>query len=269
MSRIARIVNFVFLLALLMLFCLNRGHDMRLAIVGSDVSALVLALKLVTDHEVVVIEQEAEIGMPVHHPGRVLDLDVLAKYIPLQHHEILQLQKNQTEFGCRWEWVVKLLTVECSRRDVRFMTRSRITSMTRKNGAFRLEFNNFRKGSFVEVDAIVDMNMVQGSGPGQRTHQLDVTGLVPWGKPETTLAQGILVPTVYLDGVDVHGADFVVSRADHQTELWWYQEPDWAPPHGVLERMQGHLPLNPRLVSFDGCVLLAERVHSGLKLEHI
>ena len=242
---------------------------MRVAIIGSDVPALVLALRLSSTHTVTVIEQEAEIGMPVHHPGRILDLNVLTTYIPKKHHGILQLHDNGGEFGCRWEWVVKLLTIECATHGVRFETRSRVTSMTEQSGIHRLEFNHLRKEMHIDVDVVIDMNIVQDVGPGRRTHCLNADGLLAWGKPELAQAKGILIPSNHLDLVSVSEPAFIIPRADHQTEIWWYGTSNETSTHGVLERMHGYLPLNGRLVSFDGCVILAERVLSGLEVEHI
>lgn len=261
--------NFAYLRARSRRCCSIQGDRVRVAVIGSDVPALVLALKLVKDHTVTVVEQEAEIGMPVHHPGRVFDLDLLSQYIPSSHHTILQLQQNDVEYGCRWEWVIKLLTIECSTQGVNFETRSRITSMVNGDSGTRLNFNHSQTKDWLEVDAVVDMNIVQDLGPGKRTHSLNHENLVAWGRPETAAAQGVLVPTAHLEELSPPDPAFVVGRADAQTEIWWYGTAEWEPAKGVLERMTGRLPLNPRLVSFDGCVLLAERVHKGMEVTHI
>ena len=50
---------------------------MDIVLIGGSIEALLLSIELVNEHNVSIVELEAEIGLPVHHPGRIVDLKLL------------------------------------------------------------------------------------------------------------------------------------------------------------------------------------------------
>ena len=80
---------------------------MNIVLVGGTLEALLLSAELIKDHDVSIIEIEAEIGLPVHHPGRVIDRSLLDQYMDSEQQSFLKLKTNEQGWGCRWEWIVK------------------------------------------------------------------------------------------------------------------------------------------------------------------
>ena len=76
--------------------------SLRIALIGGTIEALILAHHLLEKNDVVIIEMEAELGLPVHHPGRVIDQNLLDTYFTSQQQTFLALQSNPDGWGCRW-----------------------------------------------------------------------------------------------------------------------------------------------------------------------
>ena len=45
----------------------------RVVLIGGSIEALLLSIELSSQHDITIIELEAEIGLPVQHPGRIMD----------------------------------------------------------------------------------------------------------------------------------------------------------------------------------------------------
>ena len=64
---------------------------LRIALIGGTIEALVLAHHLVEKNDVIIIEMEAELGLPVNHPGRVVDQNLLDTYFTSEQQTFLSL----------------------------------------------------------------------------------------------------------------------------------------------------------------------------------
>ena len=80
---------------------------MDIVLIGGSIEALLLSIELVNKHNISIVELEAEIGLPAHHPGRIVDLKSLDGFFTDQQQSFLELKENQDGWGCRWEWVMK------------------------------------------------------------------------------------------------------------------------------------------------------------------
>jgi len=242
---------------------LCRGDDVNIALIGSNVASMLLAHQLADDHSVVLLEQEAEVGMPVRHPGCVVDIDLLSRYIPATHQHVLQLQHNPSvdAYGCRWEWVSKLLMIELTKLGVRVHTRTRIRDASRLEKGIRLALVSSLGNEMLHVDAVVDMRYGT-EGPGTLQHMLDERYITAWQRPPMANAVGMVVLSDDLDAPPL--ATLIMHRADGTSEAWWKHTPSWIPKHGALERMNGQLPDDVSLWSFDGSHKLACLVRNNV-----
>ena len=50
---------------------------MNIVLIGGSVEAMVMAQSLIDEHNVFLIELEAEFGLPALHPGRIVDPNLL------------------------------------------------------------------------------------------------------------------------------------------------------------------------------------------------
>ena len=89
---------------------------MNVILIGGTIEALVLAHHLQAEHHVIIIELEAELGLPVMHPGRVVNPELLNEYMTDEQQNFLLLSENEQGWGCRWDWVLKHLAANISRK---------------------------------------------------------------------------------------------------------------------------------------------------------
>ena len=45
----------------------------HVVLIGGSIEALLLSIELSSQHNVTIVELEAEIGLPVQHPGRIIN----------------------------------------------------------------------------------------------------------------------------------------------------------------------------------------------------
>ena len=72
---------------------------MDVVLIGGSIEALLLSLELVSDHNVSIVELEAEIGLPVQHPGRIIDRASIANLFTDEQQSFLELKENEDGWG--------------------------------------------------------------------------------------------------------------------------------------------------------------------------
>lgn len=227
---------------------------MNVVLIGGTVEALVFAHHLQEHHQVYLIELEAELGLPVMHPGRVINLNLLNEYMTEEQQSFLLLSENQQGWGCRWDWVLKHLAANISRQGVMCMTRTRVLSCTKNGKQYVLELSSSERDfpTHLIADRVVLMSPLQTSGPGLRHHCLDphqpeifpVNDGIEW-KGGTVLTE---------EASNAPPTDLHLQRGDGMTELWWKGEMTWEPPRGFFENSWAVLSTDPDELSFDGVV---------------
>ena len=211
---------------------------MKFVLIGGTVEALLLSLKLSTDHEVFIVEMEAEIGLPARHPGRVIDVQKLSNFFSTESIDFLSLQHNEHGWGCRWEWVSKHLAAKAARNNVTFLTRTRILSHqhTGEHHLLHLSHNERDFPHHLEVDHVVSMSKNALIGPGQRRHTIDLNDIQHYPFPPSRSWFGGTLPTSSLP-TSIE-ADLVLSRSDGLTECWWSKSPTWHPQVDTLKHVR-------------------------------
>ena len=227
---------------------------MNVALIGGTVEALLLALELSTTHRVYIIELEAEIGLPVRHPGRFLDLPLIQNYFSDEHMAFLSPQMNRDGWGCRWEWISKHLAAKAARENITFLTRTRILShhLHQQTHLLKLSTNERAFPPELEVQHVVLMSPNALQGPGKLQHNCQKDTLQIYPSPPSTHWYGGTLPTSSLPSDAT--ADLLLSRGDGLTECWWPTSPTWQPESGFIETCEVELPINPDDISFDAAV---------------
>ena len=223
---------------------------MRVVLVGGSIEALLLSIELSSQHDVSIIELEAEIGLPVQHPGRILNPSELQPYLTTDQISFLELKENEDGWGCRWDWVMKHFAAVAARQNVSFFTRTRIQSCTEHDNTYVLELTSSERTTptHMVADRVVLMPGQTGS-PGGRAHHLAPSRPPEFPSPETTEWFGGTVLTGDVDGTT--GADLKLARGDGMTELWWSTSSSWVPQRGYLEQCRVHLPSMKSELSLD------------------
>lgn len=227
---------------------------MNVILIGGTIEALVLAHHLQSEHHVIIIELEAELGLPVMHPGRVVDPELLHTYMTDEQQNFLLLSENEQGWGCRWDWVLKHLAANISRKGVQCFTRTRILSCSKENEEYILELSSTERHlpTHLTADRVIVMSPPQTSGPGLRQHCLEPSQPEQFPGNDGVGWKGVTVLTE--DAKEAPYTDLRLNRGDGMTELWWKEEITWEPPRGFFESTSVVLSANPDELSFDGVV---------------
>ena len=227
---------------------------MDIVLIGGTIESLLVANHYCKDHDVCIIEQEAELGLPSMHPGRILDIDLFKSYFSEEQLGFLALHANDDGWGCRWEWVLKHLAANVARQGVQFFTRTRVLSSNQQNEKILLELNSSERSTPMELmaDRVVLFSDPLTGGPGGRTHHFHPFQPEMFHFLSTTTWFG---GTVLSSDVDAStSAELVIKRADGMTELWWKNSPSWKPSRGFIEQCTSLLPEDLHHLSFDSVV---------------
>lgn len=253
MNQIALIANFAYPHAQCLLSIYVRCDNVHLVLIGTSLDALLLADRLASDHTITMIEIEAEIGMPVHHPGRFLDKTQCSAYFTEQQQEFFALKQNPDGWGCRWEWVLKFLSHRVAAKGVTCLIRTRVldASSDESGHVLHLSENERNQPSTLMADLVIDCSTNEKT-PGLRKHNLEAANILPYTYGELALWHGMIV--LQSDLHEPSGAVLTLGRADGLTELWWNHEPEWTPTNGALEQCETYLPSSERELSFDAAV---------------
>lgn len=222
----------------------------RVVLIGGSIEALLLSIELSSQHDVTIIELEAEIGLPVQHPGRILDPLKLQHYLTDDQISFLELKENNDGWGCRWDWVMKHFAAVAARQQVSFFTRTRIQSCTEHDNTYVLELTSSERTTptHMVADRVVLMTGQSGA-PGGRVHHLSPSRPSEFPSPELTEWFGGTVLSEDADATT--GADLMLARGDGMTELWWSTSSSWMPQRGYLEQCRVNLPSKKSELSLD------------------
>jgi hypothetical protein len=233
---------------------------MKYVVLGSTLEGLLLSLELAKlQHEVVLIDIEAEIGMPIQHPSRIINPDLLDVYFSKSEQRFLSLHDNVDGWGCRWEWVMKFLAHQVARHGVQCLTRTRVLGSETENQqiALLLSTHERHQPEKLVADAVINMPQQNPETPGRHQHVLESLHTVWFPSTPCSLWHGrtfLTNPPPQFTQPPV----FQLRRNDGLIEVWWKLRPDEPSTGTVIERCEVHLPTNAQDVSFDAAV---KRVH--------
>jgi len=249
----ARIVRCAFHHALSSLSRYRRVIDLRVALVGSNLDTVLLALMLRHRHDIIIIEQEAEMGLPAMHPGRILDPIQLEEWLSPAQIKFLSLREGLHGFGCRWEWMVKFFAALAATNGIHCRTRTRITAIEPDDEGFLLHFSSREREEIesLHVHRLVNTTAISQPGPGLRHHESLLEHAETYLQPEHSCRWkgGIVVTATQSDWPqDVR---LNLPRSDGTTELWWDTPTTWMPQQGFIEQCEVTLAADVDALSFD------------------
>ena len=227
---------------------------MNIVLIGGTVEALLLAYHLQDNHDVYLIELEAELGLPVMHPGCVIEPGLLETYMTEEQQSFLLLSQSKHGWGCRWDWVLKHLAANVARKGVMCLTRTRILSCTQQNTQYVVELSSSERDlpTHLVADRVLLMSQPETQGPGRRHHNLEPHQ--PEAFPVLTTALWKSGTLLTEDAQHAPTTELQLQRGDGMTELWWKGEMTWTPPRGFFETCSVVLPSDGTQLSFDAVV---------------
>jgi flavin-dependent dehydrogenase len=239
---------------------------MKMVVLGSSLEGLLLCYELAKQHhDVMLIDLEAEIGMPVQHPGRVVDREILTNYFSEEEQNFLALYSNTDGWGCRWEWVLKFLSHRVAREGVQCYTRTRVLKIEKHENEVKITLSSHERQQpeTIHVDTVINMLADTKSGPGARQHVLGPMTPTVFPLPPQSRWFGE-TRLVRVEDRETNDAIFQLRRGDALVEYWWNHRPSGADIGDAIERCEVVLPLDPDEVSFDAAVRRVQRFIENL-----
>ena len=258
MKKIAPIVVFAFHRVQSLLLISFRVIDMDVCIIGGSLEALLLALHYQEKGTVSIFEIDAELGLPISHPGRVLNPSIFNQYFSTHQIEFLKLSSNPDGWGCRWEWVMKHMTSVAASKGVNIYPRTRVLGMVQQGETIRVSTTKNERHQPTEFDADLIISTRETLGkPGRLQHVVDESLVISFTNQEYVQWFGGTLLTLHHPHPSMPKPALTLSRSDGQTEVWWKGKCPWNPPTGYLETCSGFLPSIVDDLSFDA---IAQRV---------
>tara|TARA_Y100000994_G_C15692827_1_gene442221 strand:- start:354 stop:1076 length:723 start_codon:yes stop_codon:yes gene_type:complete len=224
----------------------------RILCIGGSIANLIAAHHMSSKHEVTLIDVHAEIGMPCSHPGFILELDSLKPYMTEEQMEFLKPHSNEPGWGLRSEWLTKLLALNVAEQGVNIHTRTRITSIEKKDEEYLVSFQG---GGPTSKSILVFDNIIDGSthvppAPGALQHTFEETLdlLSPDFGVRTEWFGGTTLTT---DCIELPEACWRFDRSGGLSEVWMEGTPSWAPQHGWIEQISSPLSFNASQRTID------------------
>ena len=264
MRQIVLIVVFVSPHVLFSLSISFQVINMNVCIIGGTLEALLLAMHYQEKGTVSIFEIDAELGLPISHPGRVLNPSLFNEYFSPQQIEFLKLSSNPDGWGCRWEWVMKHMTSVAASKGVNIYPRTRVLSMEQLHDCIRVITTNNERHQPTEFDAdLIISTHEESTKPGRLQHVLDESLTISFKEQEHIPWFGGTLLTLHHPYPSMPKPALTLSRSDGQTEVWWKGECPWIPPAGYLETCSGSLSSLVDDLSFDAIVQrVSDFIHS-------
>lgn len=196
---------------------------MRIVLVEPTIQHLLLALRLSTKYEVILIDAYAEVGTPSFQVGMCKQPSVFDDILTQAERDFLQLGKGISGFGFRGEWLVKHLVRHCVNNGVHVYSRTTILTHEGHNKKSHLRLQSPPNLPHeLEVDAVLVDASIQRKAPGNVNHTINADLSFVHSTCSTVEWHGIMLPTSHYVP---SGEDLVLHRGDGCTEVWSKNDP--------------------------------------------
>jgi len=234
-------------------------------LIGATFSNLITAIELSETHHVMLIELNAEIGLPSISPGHIHNKELLTHYITSKQIKFLQLHPFENGFTLRSEWGLKHLAVHAAQKGVEIFTRTRITNCVETDEGFSIDFQGAgKKGSGqVHCHSLINDTQWTYQAPGAKHHAL------PDSQKIQTPEFGKFIQmhggtALKNDITDTPEGVTLLPRFEGLTEVWQTSE-QWIPEKGWIEIILCSLPSLIEKRCIDAQIIEGRRISNLLK----
>ena len=233
----------------------------RILCIGGSIANLIAAHHMSSKHEVTLIDVHAEIGMPCSHPGFILELDSLKPYMTEEQMEFLKPHPNEPGWGLRSEWLTKLLALNVAEQGVNVHTRTRITSIEKKDEKYLVSFQGAGPSSksILVFDNIIDGSTHVPPAPGSLQHTFEESLELP--SPDFGVrTEWFGGTTLTTDCIELPETCWRFDRSGGLSEVRMEGEPSWIPKHGWIEQISSPLSFNASQRTIDAQITEGKRL---------
>ena len=206
-----------------------------ITITGGGLIGLFCADILSSNHNVTIIEINAEIGFPANFPGIIQQKENLSRILDSEELSNLYVFDNGNKINFRTEWFVKLLSHKLAKSKVDIFHRTRIESISSIKNRLKLQLkgseSNFKT---LETDKLIDFSDTLLPGPKGQIHTID-NSLDQIIKPEIPTKQFFVGTCLRNNLSSLHKSKLIIERSDGLAEVWYELGEQETPKQGWIE----------------------------------
>ena len=222
-----------------------------ITIAGGGLIGLFCADILSKDHNVVIIEINAEIGFPANFPGIISDKLNLERILDTNNLSKIYQYKENNHVNFRTEWFVKLLCYKLTKNNVVIHHRTKIEKLSISNDRINLILKGTElKNQLYETDYLIDLSSSSIMGPSNQNHNITIISnrII---KPQI-ITKEFFVGTCLLNDNDKSTPfELLVQRSDGLVEIWYQYGNQLMPSKGWIESKILNAYFNKKIMIVD------------------
>lgn len=235
-----------------------------ITITGGGLIGLFCADILSSNHNVTVIEINAEIGFPANFPGIINQSSNISEILDSDELSNLYIFNNGKQINFRTEWFVKLLSHKLAKNKVDIIHRTRIesTSINKNQLNLKLKGSDSNKNNLI-TDKLVNFSDSLITGPKGQIHTID-DSLDQIIKPEIPIKQFFVGTCLRNNLTNLNKSKLIIERSDGLAEVWYEQGEKESPKQGWIESKTLNAYYNSKIMTVDEYYKKAQEIINSM-----
>ena len=206
-----------------------------ITITGGGLIGLFCADILSSNHDVTIIEINAEIGFPANFPGTISQNTNISKLLDSEELSNLYIFDNGNQINFRTEWFVKLLSHKLAKNKVDIIHRTRIESTSTNKNQLNLELKGSDSNKkHLITDKLLNLSDSLILGPKGQIHTID-DSLDQIINPKINTKQFFVGTCLRNNISNLNNSKLVIERSDGLAEVWYELSEKQTPKQGWIE----------------------------------
>ena len=231
-----------------------------ITITGGGLIGLFCADILSSNHDVTIIEINAEIGFPANFPGIINQSNNISKVLDSQELSNLYIFDNGNQINFRTEWFVKLLSHKLAKNKVDIIHRTRIESTSINKNQLNLELkgSDSNKKRLI-CDKLLNFSESLITGPKGQTHTINES-LDQIINPKIPAKQFFVGTCLRTNLSNLNNSKIIIERSDGLAEVWYELGEKETPTQGWIESKILNAYYDSRIMTVDEYYQKAQQI---------
>ena len=231
-----------------------------ITITGGGLIGLFCADILSSNHDVTIIEINAEIGFPANFPGIINQSNNISKLLDSEQLSNLYIYENGNNINFRTEWFVKLLSHKLAKNKVDIIHRTRIesTSIVKEQLNLELKGSDSNKKHLI-TDKLLNFSDSLILGPKGQTHKID-DSLDQIINPKIPTKQFFVGTCLRNNVSNLDKSKLIIERSDGLAEVWYELSEKQTPKQGWIESKTLNAYYNSKIMIVDEYYQKAQQI---------
>tara|TARA_B100001113_G_C20971454_1_gene561998 strand:+ start:55 stop:780 length:726 start_codon:yes stop_codon:yes gene_type:complete len=231
-----------------------------ITISGGGLIGLFCADLLSSEHEITIIEVNAEIGFPANFPGTISNKKKIIEILESNNLSNLYILENNNQFNFRTEWFVKLLSYKLTRNKVDIIHRTRIEKTIPIDNKLKLILKGTELKNQTHItDYLIDFSQSSLPGPSNKNHIIieNTSRII---KPIIKTKEYFVGTCLINAAKNLTQTDLLLERSDGLVEVWYEQGKQKIPKKGWIESKNLNAYFNSKIMIVNDYLAKAQEI---------